>query len=170
MTHLAVGSTRFLMASVMDLDPDGRDVFAHFGFAVAKAQAVERLLAAFVVYPRLVELQTQGERNTAVAEIHGLSLEQLCKRVQKMGFTPLADAVETAVASVRNMTVHRYFWERGRFARLQTVAGRAELCAELTAIATRCDDVETVLRKLVPFDAQMWKQTRVTVIASVEHG
>jgi hypothetical protein len=50
------------------------------------------------------------------------------------------------------------------------VEGRAELCAELTAIATRCDDVETVLRKLVPFDAQMWKQMKLTVIASVEHG
>jgi hypothetical protein len=35
-----------------------------------------------------------------------------------MGFTPLADAVKTAVANVRNTTVHRYFWERGRSARL----------------------------------------------------
>jgi hypothetical protein len=97
-----------------------------------------------------------------------MTLAALCKRVRKMGFDSLADGIKNALAPDRNATVRRYFWEKARSAKLQTVEGRAELCAELTAIATRCNEVETVLRALVPFDAQMWTQTEMTVVALFE--
>lgn len=132
-----------------DLDaaaPGVARVFAHFGLAVAKAQAVERLLAALVAYPDLVRLQTQGERNKAVHAVHRMTLSKLSKRFRAMGEPGVGDAILKEINGVRNMTVHRFFWEDNHTAMLASPEGQAELIRQLQALATRFDEVETRIR------------------------
>lgn len=130
----------------LDADPGMARVFAHFGLAVAKAQVVERLLAALVVYPDLVHLQTQGERNEALRRQHRANLSELRKRLHDIGGTDFVDAILKEVGEVRNATVHRYFSEDRHMAMLGSAAGQAELVKQLLAVAARFDEVETHLR------------------------
>jgi hypothetical protein len=143
-----------------DANPGITRVLAHFGFAVAKAQVVERLLAALVVYPDLVRLQTQGERDKALQKAHGASLGALrtalgALRQQFPGrdaYPDLCDDVLKEVADARNMAVHRFFWEDHRTAMLNTSDGQAELVTQLHSMWRRFDEVETHLRRIVPLD------------------
>jgi hypothetical protein len=133
----------------LDADPGRKEVFAHFGFAVGKAQVVERLLGALVVYPDLVRLQTQGQRNKAIRRTHNATLGPLLTRLRENGQPGLANHLRDEIREVRDMTVHRFYWENGRDAKLNTAEGQRELIAELDAIAARCDAAETHLRKAI---------------------
>lgn len=133
----------------LDADPGRKEVFAHYGFAVAKAQVVERLLGALVVYPDLVRLQTQGERDKAIRRTNNAKLGPLLTRLREHGQPGLAGHIRDEVRDVRDMAVHRFFWESGRNAKLNTAEGQKELIAELDTIAARCDAAVTHLRKAI---------------------
>jgi hypothetical protein len=132
----------------LDADAERKEVFAYFGLAVAKQQVVERLLGFVVLYPQLIQLQTQGERNDAALAVHQLSLGQLCDRIAKMTDDPNATVILKAANKVRRMTVHRFFYEDQRQALLATAEGRRRLTSELRDIAQQFDDIETEIRAL----------------------
>jgi hypothetical protein len=140
------------MAYDLDADPERREVFAYFGYAVAKQQVVERLLGFVVLYPDLIGLQTQGERNRAALAVHQMTLRQLCDRIAKMTGDSNAALLLSGATKVRNATVHRFFYEDRRQALLATPEGRHQLIVELRAVAQQFDDIETAIRAVGVFE------------------
>jgi hypothetical protein len=73
----------------------------------------------------------------------------LLARLRENGQPGLADHIRDEIRDVRDMAVHRFFWESGRDTKLTTEEGQQELIAELDTIAARCAAAESHLRKAI---------------------
>jgi len=74
------------------------------------------------------------------------TLGDLRKRFVKLGEPGLAESLLAEVTKMRNMAVHRFFWDDRRSVLLNTPAGQATLMAELDALATEWSAVAGHIR------------------------
>lgn len=128
------------------IDPESeqiREVFAHFGLALYRAQCLERQLALILAskYGPGPTRITRTEFDNSIEDLFSKTLGQLVRSIKELSALNedeeerLKKALET-----RNWLAHRYFWERA--VELLSEAGRESMINELRDAITLFDNLD----------------------------
>jgi len=154
-----------------NLDPQVRQVYAHFGLAMSVAQLLERQLVSLVIAahePPSGKL-TAEEYDGLLAK---LSKQTLGTSIQKLrgSFEVPADFDVRLQESLhlRNWLTHRYFADRA--AEFQSPEGRSEMICELDGISDRLNELEAYFdHLLVNWLMEPSMRTRKLIIKGLAH-